>query len=385
MNTIHVDIRPVTTASDLKAFIAIPWSIYHDDPNWVPPLKFERKEAFSAKNPFFEHARWQAWLAYRDGMPVGRISAQIDSLYLEYHDAHTGFFGLIEAPDDAEVFAALFGTAETWLKAQEMTTALGPFNLGINQEVGCLVEGLDSPPYVMMGHARPYYGQQIENQGYRKVQDMLSYEMNRDSFAMPQIVQRLLQRLEKRIRVRPIDRRNAAADLETMRCIFNDAWSDNWGFVPFTSREFSTLGKELLMIVPTDFIHIADLDGKPAAFIALIPNLNEVIADFDGKLFPFAWARMLWRLKVRFPKSGRIALMGVRQEFQHTRVGPALAFSVMRALHGPIISRGLKRVEASWILEQNQGMRNIMEQVGGFVTKRYRMYQKSLLGNAGSP
>ena len=383
MNRNYVDIRQVFTSSDLKAFITIPWSIFRDDPNWVPPLKFERKEAFSEKNPFFEHARWQAWLAYHDGVPVGRISAQIDSLYLEYHDAHTGFFGLIEAPDDVEVFAALFATAETWLKEQEMTSALGPFNLGINQEIGCLVEGFDSPPYVMMGHARPYYGQQIEKQGYSSAQDVLCYEMNRDSFALPQIVQCLLKRLEKKIRVRTIDRRNAAADLETMRRIFNDAWSDNWGFVPFTSNEFSTLGKELLMIVPADFIHIADLDGKPAAFIVLIPNLNEVIADLDGRLFPFAWARLLWRLKVRFPKSGRIALMGVLREFQHTRMGPALAFSVMRALHGPIIARGLNRVEASWILVQNWGMRNIMEQVGGFVTKRYRIYQKSLLGNTG--
>ena len=375
----QVEIRRVTDSSDLKAFIEVPWSIYRDDPNWVPPLKFERKEAFSEKNPFFEHAHWQAWLAYLNGVPVGRISAQIDSLYLERHDPHTGFFGLIEALDVAEVFAALFSTAQTWLKEQGMTTALGPFNLGINQEVGCLVEGFDSPPNVMMGHARPYYGQQIEKLGYSKAQDMLAYEMDRESFAMPAIVQRLLKRLEKQIRVRTIDRRNTAADLETMRNIFNDAWSDNWGFVPFTSSEFAAVGKELLMIVPTDFIHIADLNGKPAAFIVLIPNLNEAIADLDGSLFPFAWARLLWRLKVRLPISGRIALMGVRQEFQHTRLGPTLAFSVMRALHGPIISRGLMRVEASWILEQNQGMRNIMEQVGGVVTKRYRMYKKTLL------
>ncbi len=375
----QVEIRRVTDSSDLKTLIEVPWSIYRDDPNWVPPLKIERKEAFSEKNPFFEHAHWQAWLAYLNGVPVGRISAQIDSLYLERHDPHTGFFGLIEALDVAEVFAALFSTAEAWLKEQGMTTALGPFNLGINQEVGCLVEGFDSPPNVMMGHARPYYGQQIEKLGYSKAQDMLAYEMNRESFAMPAIVQRLLKRLEKQIRVRTIDRRNTAADLETMRNIFNDAWSDNWGFVPFTSSEFAAVGKEILMIVPTDFIHIADLNGKPAAFIVLIPNLNEAIADLDGSLFPFAWARLLWRLKVRLPISGRIALMGVRQEFQHTRLGPTLAFSVMRALHGPIISRGLMRVEASWILEQNQGMRNIMEQVGGVVTKRYRMYKKTLL------
>jgi len=379
MNMNHVEIRQVTDSSDLKAFIAVPWSIYRDDPNWVPPLKIERKEAFSEKNPFFEHARWQAWLAYRDGVPVGRISAQIDELYLEHHDPHTGFFGLIEAPEDPEVFAALFGAAEAWLKEQGMKTALGPFNLGINQEVGCLVEGFSSPPYVMMGHARPYYGQQIEKQGYSKAQDMFSYEMDRDSFAFPEIVQRLLKRQQKRISVRPIDRKNTAADLKTMRSIFNDAWSGNWGFVPFTSNEFAAVGKELLMIVPTDFIHLAALDGEPAAFIVLIPNLNEAIADLDGRLFPFAWARLLWRLKVRFPETGRIALMGVRREFQHTRLGPALAYSVMQALHGPIISRGLQHVEASWILEENQGMRKIMEQVGVVVTKRYRMYQKSLL------
>ncbi len=375
----QVQIRQVTDSSDLKAFIKVPWSIYRDDPSWVPPLKFERKEAFSEKNPFFAHARWQAWLAYRDGVPVGRISAQIDSLYLERHDAHSGFFGLIEAPEDPAVFAALFGTAETWLKEQGMNSALGPFNLGINQEVGCLVDGFDSPPYVMMGHARPYYGQQIENQGYSKAQDMLAYEMDRDSFAFPEIVQRLLKRHEKKISVRSIDRKNTAADFRNMRSIFNDAWSENWGFVPFTSSEFSAIGKELMMILPTDFIHIADVNGKPAAFIVLIPNLNEVITDLDGNLFPFAWARLLWRLKVRFPKTGRIALMGVRKEYQHTRLGQALAFCVMQTLHGPIIKRGLKRVEASWILEQNQAMRNIMEQVGGVVTKRYRMYQKSLL------
>ncbi len=375
----QLEIRRVTDSSDMKAFIAVPWSIYRDDPNWVPPLKFERKEAFSRKNPFFEHARWQAWLAYRDGVPVGRISAQIDSLYLEQHDAHTGFFGLIEAVDDASVFAALFDAAEAWLKEQGMKTALGPFNLGINQEVACLVEGFDTPPYVMMSHSRPYYGQQIEQQGFSKAQDMLTYSLDGDAFALPKTMQRLLDRMSKKISIRSLDRKNRDADLMTMRDIFNDAWAGNWGFVPFTKNEFSAVGKELLMIVPADFICIAEVDGKAAAFIVLIPNLNEAIADLDGKLFPFAWAKLLWRLKVRFPKTARLALMGVRQEFQHTRMGPALAFSIIRHLHAPAIRRGVKRAEASWILEQNQGMRKIMEQLGGDITKRYRMYQKALL------
>ena len=375
----HIEIRKVADVKDMKAFIAVPWLIYRDDPNWVPPLKIERKQAFSEKNPFFEHARWQAWLAYLDGVPVGRISAQIDSMYLERHDEHTGFFGLIEAIDDAAVFEALFAAAEQWLKDQGMKTALGPFSLGINQEVGCLIEGFDSPPYLMMGHARPYYDASIKGQGYGKAQDMLSYEMVRETFIMPERVQRLLQRLSQKIKVRRLDRSNKAADFEIMRSIFNDAWSANWGFVPFTRKEFSTIAKELLMIVPDDFIHIAEVEGKPAAFVVLIPNLNEAIADLDGRLLPFGWARLLWRFKVRFPTTARIALLGVREEYQFTRLGPALAFSVIQALIEPSLHRGLKCLEMSWILEENQGIRNVIETVGGYVTKRYRMYEKSLL------
>ena len=379
MSERQLEIRKVADAKDMKAFIAVPWLIYRDDPNWVPPLKFERRQAFSEKNPFFEHARWQAWLAYLDGAPVGRISAQIDSLYLERHDEHTGFFGLFEAIDDVAVFEALFAAAEQWLKQQGMKTILGPFSLGINQEVGCLVEGFDSPPYLMMGHARPYYDASIKGQGYEKTQDMLSYEMVRETFKMPERVQRLLQRLSRKISVRRFDYSNKAAEFEIMRSIFNDAWTANWGFVPFTRKEFSTIGKELLMIVPDDFIYIAEVDQQPAAFVVLIPNLNEAIADLDGKLFPFGWARLLWRLKVRFPKTARIALLGVRQEFQFTRLGPALAFSVIQALIEPSMRRGLKCLEMSWILEENQGIRNVIETVGGYVTKRYRMYEKSLL------
>jgi len=374
-----VEIRQVTDSRGLKAFIEVPWAIYHDDPNWAPPLKFERKEAFSKKNPFFEHARWQAWLAYCDGVPVGRISAQIDSLYLELHDAHTGFFGMIEAPEDPEVFAALFGAAGGWLKEQGMQTALGPFNLGINQEIGCLVEGFNSPPYVMMGHARPYYGALIEGQGYEKAQDVLSYELTKEMFALPDVVQRMVKRQAARMKLRQVDRKNTAAELETLRNIFNDAWSANWGFVPFTENEFNAVGKELFMIVPRDFTWIVEVDGEPAAFMVLIPNLNEVIADLDGRLLPFGWAKLFWRLKVRSPKTARVALMGVRQKYQNTRLGPALAFRSIQALYEPTMKRNMEKMEMSWILEQNKGIRNIIEKVGGVVSKRYRLYRKSLL------
>lgn len=378
MESAKIEVREVIDSKDLKTFISVPWSIYEDDPNWIPPLKFERKEAFAEKNPFFQHARWKAWVAYVDGKPIGRISAQIDDLYLKRHDAHTGFFGLLEAPEDPEVFAALISTAEEWLKGQGMRTVLGPFNLNINQEMGCLVEGFDSPPYVMMGHAKAYYDTCIRACGFENAQDTLAYEIEAEKFAMPESIQRLLQRLEGKINVRRVDRKNTPAELEILRSIFNDAWSENWGFVPFTKEEFQAVGKELFMIVPPDYTWIAEADGEPAAFVILLPNLNEAIADLNGRLFPFGWARLLWRLKVRSPQTGRIPLMGVRKKYQQTRLGPALAFLSFKSLHEPAMNRGIKRVEMSWILEQNQAMRNIIEKVGGVVSKRYRMYRKAL-------
>jgi hypothetical protein len=378
MNNTNIEIREVKRKADIKAFIAVSWRIYQNDPNWVPRLISERRSLFSPEHPFFQHARWKAWIAYRDGKPAGRISAQIDEFYLERHDAGTGFFGQMESFDDPEIFTALFKVAENWLRQQGMKRVIGPFNLGINQEVGCLVEGFDSPPYMMMGHARPYYDLSIKGQGYEKIQDVLAYELQQHMFGLPDNIKRLVDRLSDKMTLRQVNRKDAAAELEIMRDIFNDAWSENWGFVPFTREEFNKVGKELLMIVPADFTWIAEVDGEPAAFMVLMPNLNEVIADLNGRLFPFGWVKLLWRIKVRSPKSGRIPLMGVRKKHQHTRLGPALAFLTIRALEKPAMKREMEKIEMSWILEQNQATRNIIEKVGGVITKRYRLYQKDL-------
>jgi len=373
-----LEIRNVSGKKDLKTFIRVPWRIYKDDPNWVAPLLIERKETFSAHHPFFKHARWNAWIAYRDGEPVGRISAQIDDLHLQHNEGNTGFFGLIEAIDDDEVFGNLFETAENWLREQGMHEVIGPFNLSINQDLGVLVEGFDSPPYIMTGHAPPYYGPAIERCGYRPVQDLLAYGLDSGTLAIPRVMQSLIKRSGDRIKVRKLNVRAKAAELESMRDIFNDAWENNWNFVPFTTEEFSKVGKELLMASPDDFIQIAEVDGKDSAFIVLLPNINEAIADLDGRLLPFGWARLLWRLKVEFPKSGRVALMGVRQKYQNTRYGPALAYMIINGVMEAGKARGLERVEMSWILEHNHGVRNIIESVGGVITKRYRMYEKDL-------
>jgi hypothetical protein len=374
----QVNVLEVADRAMRDQFIRVPWSIYSDDPNWVPPLLMERREAFSSKNPFFQHAEWNSWVAYRNDRPVGRISAQIDRLYLEQHDESAGFFGLIEAPADPDVFSALLSVAEAWLMKKGMKRVLGPFNLGINQEIGLLVDGFDTPPYIMMGHAKPYYGEFLERNGYHSVQELLAYELKLENFGMPPIMRRLIDRQGDRVSARIFNRKNRQADFEVMRDIFNDAWSQNWGFVPFTEAEFQAVGKELLMVVPDEFIRIAEVEGEPAAFIVLIPNINEAIQDLNGSLLPFGWAKLLWRLKVGHLKSGRIALMGVRKKFQHTRLGPALAFLTIECLEEPANRRGIERVEMSWVLESNQGIRNVIEQVTGKITKRYRMYGKEL-------
>ena len=374
----EIEIREVTGKNLLKTFIQVPWSIYKNDPNWIPPLIVERKEALSPKNPYFKHASWKAWIAYQGGKPVGRISAQIDQLHQQRYESKTGFFGLIESPDDEEIFATLFATAENWLKDQGMQQVAGPFNLGINQEIGILVDGFDSPPYIMMGHSPRYYDTAIKKCGYQQAQDLLAYELDSGKLTIPRVMQSLIKRTGDRIQVRSLDRKNKDAELEAMRDIFNDAWQNNWNFVPFTREEFKAVGKELLMILPDDFIKIASIDGKDSAFVVLLPNINEVITDLNGRLLPLGWARLLWRLKVKFPVSGRVPLMGVRQKYQNTRFGPALAYMTIQGAIEAGRPKGLERVELSWILDHNHGVRNIIDSIGGEVSKRYRMYEKEL-------
>ena len=371
-------IAPLAGKADLDRFIKLPGSILGSDPAWISPLHLERCLHLGAKtNPWFEHARWQGWIAYRGERPVGRISAQIDSLHLERYGDATGFFGMLDAEDSQETFAALIGAAEQWLRSEGIRRVRGPLSLSINDEVGLLVEGFDTPPVFMMGHAWPYYGAHIEACGYRKAKDVLAYMIAPD-FPAPKVMQRLLAKSTQHIRVRPMDRSRFDEELATLRDIFNDAWSENWGFVPFTEAEFKDLGHTLRVLIASELIQVAEVDGVPAAFIAALPNVNEVIRDFHGKLLPFHWAKLLWQLKVRFPKSSRVPLMGVRRSFHNTPLGPGLAFLVIDAVRHELVARGVEQVELSWILEDNDGMRNIIESIGGRAYKRYRVYDKEL-------
>jgi hypothetical protein len=374
-------IIPVEGYRAMGRFIHVPWSIYAADPHWVPPLKLERRLHFSRHNPYFEHAQWSAWVAFRDQRAVGRISAQIDQLRLERYDDRTGEFGMLEAEDDNEVFEALFDAAESWLRAKGMETIQGPFNISINDECGLLVEGFDTPPSIMMGHARPYYATQVENCGYVKAKDIVAYRMHPDFILTPtmeKIIARSTRAHKGRFTLRSLQRDRLVDEIELLRDIFNEAWEDNWGFVPFTEAEFKDVGSMLKFLVDKNFIKIGEIDGTAVSFIVCLPNVNEAINDLKGRLFPLGWLKLLWRLKVSHPKSVRVALMGIRKQYQRGLTGSGISLAMIEAIRLAILGRGATVVEMGWILEDNTSMRNIIEGIGGVVAKRYRVYEKSL-------
>lgn len=377
--TVPVDpLRVVRVARGrgLSDFLRVPWPLYADDPAWVPPLLLERRLQLSRRRPYFAHAQAAFWVAYRARRPVGRISAQVDRLHLERHRDGAGFFGLLEAEDDAEVFAALSDSAEGWLRSHGLSRVLGPFDLSINEECGLLVDGFGTPPMIMMRHGRPYYAARLEERGYRPAKHLLAYRLPAD-FEVPAIMRAAIARLED-VRVRSLRRSRLREELAVLRDIFVDAWSDNWGFVPFTVAEFEELGRVLRFLVEDDFVQIAEVTGTPAAMLVLLPNVNELIRDLDGRLLPFGWARLLSRLYRRRARGGRVALMGVRKRYQRTPLGLGLSCLVIDAARRAGRVAGIEEVELSWVLEDNLGVRRILEALGGDPYKRYRIYEKEL-------
>jgi hypothetical protein len=293
------------------------------------------------------------------------------------HGDQRGAFGLFEAADDPAVTSALMDVAAAWLRSQGARRLRGPLNLSVNEECGLLVEGFDSPPCVMMGHGLPRYDAALQSVGLLPAKDLLAYRVAPD-FQAPRVMKRLAEAGGASVRVRPLDTRNRERELALIRDIFNDAWSRNYGFVPFTEEEFADVGKMVTLLSPTDYVQIAEVDGEPAAFIVAMPNINELIRGFGGRLLPLGWLKLLWGLKVRHPRSARVPLMGVRQSFQHSRLGPGLAFLVIDAVRKSLCARGVREVEMSWILEDNSGMRSIIEAIGGQLYKRYRLYEMEL-------
>ncbi len=378
-------IRPVTTKADTAAFIDFPYRLYARDPNWVPPLKSEVKALITpGQNPWFEHGEMQLYLAERGGRVVGRISAHIDRLALTQPAEQglgpgVGNWGLFEA-EDADTAAVLIATAEDWLRSKGMSRSLGPISLCMWDEPGLLVQGFDTPPTVMMGFNSAAYERWVEAAGYSGVEDLYTYALPiADGF--PDLFNRIVAMGDKndRIRIRRVNKARFAEELALILGILNDAWSDNWGFVPFTDAEVTYGGKKLKPIVYEDLIRIAEVDGEPVAFMVTLPDINEKLKGFGGSLLPFNWAKLLWWLRAPKVRTMRVPLMGVLKKMQSTRLASQLAMMMIEYIRRDAVTKyGATHGDFGWVLASNGPMRSVGEAVGGTVNKIYRIYEKPL-------
>lgn len=388
MASAELIIAPVSSKADFNAFIDLAYRLNRSDPNWVPQLRAEEVEKFSpGGNPFFEHARHQYFLARRGAEVVGRISAHIDELALSQPTEQgmgpgTGMWGALEAVDQ-ETARALIAQAEDWLRGQGMNRAMAPMNLSVWEEPGLLIKGADHPPMVMMGHHDPKYQAWIEGAGYEGVKTLYTYDLDITK-QFPPLIQRIVQSGEKngRIKIRGVDKSKFDAEAATILDILNDAWSDNWGFVPITDAEIAYTGKKLKPLVREDLIMIAELEGEPVAFMMTLPDLNQIQLKTNGRTGKpslLGWIKLgLWTLRPRNADM-RVPLMGVRKKLQASRLASQLAFMMIEYIRrNAVQTYNGKRGEIGWVLDDNQGMNAIAEAIDSKVNKEYRIYAKGL-------
>ena len=375
-------LKAVDSAADHARFVELPYRLYAHDPHFVPPLRSEARGLIGGikTNPWFEHGRAKLWLVERDGAVVGRISAQVDELVRAHIAPDLGHWGMFECVDDAEVAALLIDTAEAWLRSQGMARAQGPFSLSIWDEPGLLVEGFDRPPTVMMGHHLPYYRTLIEARGYTGVKDLHAWQLPIDR-PFPELVQRVVAAGARntRFRTRPVDKSRFAEEAALILDILNDAWATNWGFVPLTPLEVAFVGKKLKPIVFEDLINIAEIDGVPVGFMIALPDINELTRDLGGNLFPFGWAKLLWRLRHPRVTRIRVPLMGIRKALQGQRIASLMAFQMIENIRRVASEKyGAVQGEIGWILDDNGPMRSIADAIDSRVTRTYRIFERAI-------
>ncbi len=372
----------VDNAATESRFVNFVYGLYAGDPNFVAPLRSEVRALIGGikGNPWFEHGEAKFWLAERAGRVVGRISAQIDTLVQQHVGAGVGQWGMFESIDDDDVASLLITTAENWLRAKGMTRSQGPISLSIWDEPGLLIDGFNQPPTVMMGHHLPYYQRLITANGYVGVKDLHCWQVPIDR-PLPEIVQRIVAASERNTRLvtRPVDKARFAEEAALILDILNDAWPTNWGFVPLTPLEVAHVGKKLKPIVFGNLIRIAEYDGVPVGFMIALPDINELTADLDGRLFPFGWAKLLWRLRKPQVRRIRVPLMGFRKIFQGHRVASLMAFQMIEYIRREAVANfGASAGEIGWILDDNGPMRSIADAIESKVTRTYRVYEKPL-------
>ena len=375
----NIEIREVLDGSGMRDWLAVPHLVHADDPAWVAPLDLLERQRVSARhNPFFECGEAALFVAYRAGRPVGRISAQVDRRHLAEHADETGFFGFFECLEDREAARSLVDAAERWLARRGLARMRGPFNLSINEDCGLLVAGFESAPAIMTSHAAPWAGELLEAAGLGRTMDLFAYRMSpqRAPAALLRLAQ--LARGSGRVRTRAFDMRRYREEVALVFDIFNDAWSDNWGFVPVGRTETDAMARDTRPFMRGKFGRIVEIDGRPAAFMVVLPDLNRVIAPFRGKLLPFNWSRLVSAIIRDEWRTARIPLLGVRKAHR----GDILAPAVLSMLVADFLALGrnynLEWIEFSWVLETNSAMLRLAELAAGPPCKTYRLYEKEI-------
>jgi hypothetical protein len=376
-----LQIVPVRTRRQLKRFVKVPFRLHRGSEQWVPPLIYERMQFLDrSRNPFFEHAEAEYFVAERDGEPVGRISAHFDEHWDDSQGGADGMFGFIETANDPEVAAALLEAAEAWVRDRGRRRILGPMDFTTNDELGLLIDGFELRPMILQPWHPPHYRELVEGRGYRKAMDLLMWHLalgtlkEGDSFD-PQIhaaAERALR--EQGITIRNMRKREMEAEVRRFMDVYNEAWGDNWGFVPITDAEVAFQAKHLKQVLDEDWAFMAEKDGETVGAALTLPDINQVTARMGGRLLPFGWLRfLLGRRKI---DQVRVFALGVKHDYQHTGVAAGLYLKHLETATPDGVWGG----ETGWILEVNEAMNRAMEGMGGRVVKRYRIYEKGLAG-----
>jgi hypothetical protein len=375
-----VSVREHALGSDLSDFIRAGHVVFEGDPNWVPPLHFELSERLHPKkNPFFQRAEATFFTAWRDGKLVGRCSAQIDREHIRVWNDDTGFFGFFDTVDDLEVATALLDSAKAWLKARGMKRMFGPFSLYVNEEVGVLVEGFDTPPAMMMAHSRAYQGALLERAGLEKEQDLLAWKYHKDK-GFPARVAKAHEEVLKmpNVKLRSINMAKMEEEIQAVMDIYNDAWEGKWCFVPALPEEVKKVAADLKLILDKDLAFMAEVDNKIMGMCIILPNINEAIHDLGGALLPFNWVKVLYRLKWKHPVSTRLMMLGIKKELR-TGANTKKYAALSAAMYVEVAKRGMAKGydwgELSWTREDDKPINLGIRAMGAEIYKRYRVYR----------
>lgn len=365
-----VRVVPVVTRRQLKRFIDLPWDIYRDDPNWVPPLRMDMRHAFDpAKHPFHLHSEAQPFMAYRGPDPVGRICAIRNRNHEAVHEEPVGFFGFFESIDDQAVAEALFDTVRDWLRDRGLESMRGPTSFSTNEVTGLFIHGDPGPPVVMMAYNPPYYPALLEVYGFEKAKDLYAWELGNE---VPEHLERAERAISRRakVRLRTLDKSRFGEELEQVRVLYNKAWEKNWGFVPMTNAEIDFMAAELKPVLnPRLAIFVENLDGEAIGFALALPDFNEALIRMNGRLFPFGLVKALL-IKRKIQRS-RVLILGLLPEYRGRGIDALMYIMLLR--NGKEL--GMKSGELSWILEDNHAMNAAIEKMGGRLYRTYRLYE----------